>query len=67
MLNGVVKWFNVSKGYGFINQTDNNKDVFVHISALEESGIRSLKEGDKVSFETSNSKGKVSAVNIKKI
>ncbi len=67
MLNGVVKWFNATKGYGFINQSDNNKDIFVHISAVEESGLRSLKEGDKVSFETVNNKGKVSATNLKKI
>ena len=67
MLNGVVKWFNATKGYGFINQADTGKDVFVHISAVEESGLRSLKDGDKVSFEVKNEKGKSSAVNLKKI
>lgn len=67
MSNGTVKWFNATKGYGFITPSDNGKDVFVHVSAVEESGIRSLKDGDKVSFETSNNKGKVSAINLKKL
>jgi cold shock protein len=67
MLNGVVKWFNATKGYGFITPSNGDKDVFVHVSAVEESGLKSLKDGDKVSFETSNNKGKVSAVNLKKI
>lgn len=67
MLNGVVKWFNTTKGYGFINQADTGKDVFVHISAVEEAGLKSLNEGDKVSFEVKNEKGKTSAVNLKKI
>ena len=67
MLNGTVKWFNTTKGYGFITPADGSKDVFVHISAVEDSGMRGLKDGDKVSFETANSKGKVSAVNLKKI
>ncbi|MDD2839559.1 MAG: cold-shock protein [Rickettsiales bacterium] len=67
MLNGVVKWFNAAKGYGFITPSDNSKDVFVHISAVEESGVGSLKDGDKVSFETVTNKGKISAVNLRKI
>ena len=49
--NGTVKFFNQSKGYGFIEPEDGNKDVFVHVTALERSGVASLNEGDKVSFE----------------
>jgi CspA family cold shock protein len=51
MATGVVKWFNTQKGYGFIQPEDGGKDVFVHASALERSGIPPLNEGDKVSFE----------------
>ena len=47
---GTVKFFNAAKGYGFIQPADGSKDVFVHVSALERAGIRSLNEGDKVSF-----------------
>ncbi len=49
--NGTVKFFNQSKGYGFIEPEDGKKDVFVHVTALERSGVASLNEGDKVSFE----------------
>ena len=49
---GTVKFFNTSKGYGFISPDDGSKDIFVHISALEQSGIPGLNEGDKVSFDT---------------
>ncbi|MEG9862045.1 MAG: cold-shock protein [Parvularculales bacterium] len=64
MTNGTVKWFNTTKGYGFIAPEDGSKDVFVHISALEKAGLRQLDEGQKVSFETATNKGKTSAVNI---
>ena len=50
MPTGTVKWFNGQKGYGFIQPDDGGKDVFVHATALEQAGIRSLNEGDKVSF-----------------
>ncbi|MDR3289947.1 MAG: cold-shock protein [Rickettsiales bacterium] len=65
MSTGVVKWFNSTKGYGFITPDDNGNDVFVHISAVQEAGI-SLKDGDKISFEVKEEKGKLSAVNLKK-
>ena len=59
---GTVKWFNASKGFGFI--TSENKDVFVHISAVEAAGLRSLNEGDAVMFETQDGPKGPSAVNI---
>ncbi|WP_108258009.1 cold-shock protein [Mangrovicoccus ximenensis] len=51
MANGTVKWFNQTKGFGFIQPDDGGKDVFVHISAVERAGIRDLPDGQKVSFE----------------
>ena len=51
MATGVVKWFNGQKGYGFIQPDDGGKDVFVHISAVERSGLSHLNEGQKISFE----------------
>lgn len=65
MKNGTVKWFNATKGYGFIQMEDGTRDVFVHITELERSGISNLNEGQKVSFELSTNKGKTSAVNLK--
>ena len=64
MATGVVKWFNVTKGYGFIQPKDGGSDVFVHISALQKAGLESLNEGQTVSYEIASSKGKTSAVNI---
>jgi CspA family cold shock protein len=65
MSTGTVKWFNVQKGYGFIQPTDGSKDVFVHISAVERSGIGSLQEGQKISFEVVRGQnGKLSAENL---
>jgi CspA family cold shock protein len=66
MTSGKVKWFNSRKGYGFVTPDDSSKDVFIHISALEESGIQYLDEGDVISFDVSDEKGKTKAVNIKK-
>jgi CspA family cold shock protein len=63
---GTVKWFNATKGFGFIQPEDGSKDVFVHISAVERSGLGRLNEGDKVSFELERGQqGKTSAVNLK--
>lgn len=63
---GTVKWFNPSKGFGFIQPEDGSKDVFVHISAVERAGMGTLQEGQKVSFELAKGKdGKVSADNLK--
>ncbi len=63
---GTVKWFNPSKGYGFIEPTDGSKDVFIHISALESAGIRSLSEGQKIEYElVPGNNGKSSADSVK--
>jgi CspA family cold shock protein len=66
MATGTVKWFNDQKGYGFVQPNDGSKDVFVHISAVEGAGLRTLKEGQKVSFEivTDKRTGKSSAGNL---
>jgi len=62
---GTVKFFNTQKGYGFIQPTDGGKDVFVHISAVERSGMHTLNEGQKVSFEIVTERGKTAAANLK--
>jgi cold shock protein len=62
---GTVKWFNVTKGYGFIQPDTGGKDVFVHISAVEKAGYTSLAEGAKVSFEIVPNRGKESAENLR--
>jgi CspA family cold shock protein len=65
MATGTVKWYNTAKRFGFITPDDGSSDVFVHVSALEAAGIHSLDEGQKVSYELRESKGKMSAVNLK--
>lgn len=65
MANGTVKWFNPNKGFGFIEPSDGGKDVFVHISAVEKAGLRSLNEGQKVEYDVQEEKGKQSAQNLK--
>ena len=63
-LKGKVKWFNPTKGYGFIQPEEGGKDVFVHISALERSGIDNLNDDQAVTFELEEQNGKISAVKI---
>lgn len=66
MSTGTVKWFNETKGYGFIQPDDGGKDVFVHISAVERAGLRNLIEGQKISYEIESDRrtGKQSAGNL---
>ena len=66
MARGTVKWFNSQKGYGFIQPTGGGRDVFVHISAVERAGMRTLNEGQKLSFdiEADRRSGKSSATNL---
>lgn len=66
MATGTVKWFNPTKGFGFIQPADGSKDVFVHISAVERAGLSNLSEGQSLSFDLEKGQqGKVSAVNLK--
>lgn len=65
MANGTVKWFNSTKGYGFIQPENGGEDVFVHISAVEKAGLRSLNENQKVSYELVEERGRKSASNLK--
>jgi len=65
MPTGNVKWFNATKGYGFIQPQGGGKDVFVHISAVERAGLSSLNEGQAVEFELVSNKGKTSAENLR--
>jgi CspA family cold shock protein len=64
MATGTVKWFNPTKGFGFIQPDQGGADVFVHISAVEKAGLRSLAEGQKVSYELVTERGKTSAGNL---
>lgn len=67
MITGTVKWFNESKGFGFITPADGGKDVFVHFSAIQGSGFKTLAEGQQVSFEVEQGQKGPSAVNVKAI
>jgi CspA family cold shock protein len=69
MATGTVKWFNETKGYGFIQPDNGGKDVFVHISAVERAGLRSLKDGQKISYEIEQDRrsGKESATNLQQV
>ena len=67
MPSGKVKWFNSKKGYGFITDDETNKDIFLHVSALENSKLRVLKEEQKISFDIKEEKNKLQAINIKKL
>ncbi|SVD87675.1 uncharacterized protein METZ01_LOCUS440529 [marine metagenome] len=64
---GKIKWFNPTKGYGFIDTGEEGKDLFLHVSALQESGIDQITEGESVEYEIGENRGKPTAVNIKKI
>ena len=64
---GTVKWFNATKGFGFIQPDDGGNDVFVHISAVERAGMNSLNEGQKLSFDVEQDRGKASACNLKEV
>jgi cold shock protein len=61
---GTVKWFNATKGYGFIAPEGGGKDVFVHVSAVEKAGLNDLREGDKVTYDVVANRGKESAENL---
>jgi CspA family cold shock protein len=68
MATGVVKWFNATKGFGFITPDDGGQDAFVHISAVERSGMSGLAEGQKVSFDLQKGRtGKTEATNLKSV
>ncbi|ARN84850.1 cold-shock protein [Candidatus Nucleicultrix amoebiphila] len=65
MAQGTVKWFNSTKGYGFIEPKDGSSDIFVHMTAVEKAGLRSLREGQAVEYQVATEKGKSSAVDLK--
>ena len=65
MTTGTVKWFNATKGFGFIMPQDGGKDVFVHITAVQAAGLKGLDDGQKVSFEVVMERGKAAATNLK--
>ena len=66
MPSGKVKWFNAKKGYGFITDDKTQKDIFLHVSALEESKLRVLKEDQNIVYDIKEDKNKLQAINIKK-
>ena len=67
MTTGKIKWFNPTKGYGFIENNTGGKDVFLHVSALEKSAISTLQEGEEIEFDIGENRGKENAINVKKI
>jgi len=67
MAQGKIKWFDSKKGYGFITPDDGSRDAFLHVSALQKAGIDSLEEGEAVTYELAEERGKQSATDIQKI
>ncbi len=65
MSSGTVKWFNTTKGFGFIQPDEGGPDVFVHISAVQKAGLQGLNEGQKVSYDITMERGKSAAANLK--
>jgi cold shock protein len=65
MATGTVKWFNIQKGFGFIQPDDGGKDVFVHITAVQAAGLNGLNEGQKITYEVVRERGKEAAANLK--
>ena len=65
-MKGKVKWFSEAKGYGFIERDDKEKDIFVHFSAVKDAGLKSLKEGEQLTFEVTNTDKGYSAINLQK-
>lgn len=65
MATGTVKWFNATKGFGFIQPDDGGKDVFVHVTAVQKAGLTGLNEGQKISYELATDRGKTAASNLK--
>lgn len=65
MATGTVKWFNNKKGYGFITPDEGGQDIFVHVSAVQQAGLRSLEEGAKISYDLMSERGKTVAGNLK--
>jgi CspA family cold shock protein len=66
LMQGKIKWFNPTRGYGFITPDEGDKDVFIHVSALEEANITKLQEGETVQFELGENRGKTTAINVVK-
>jgi CspA family cold shock protein len=64
---GKIKWFNATKGCGFIEQTTGDADVFLHITALQEAGIDTVNEGESIAFDLGDNRGRITAVNVKKV
>jgi CspA family cold shock protein len=67
MATGTVKWFNATKGFGFIMPSDGGKDVFVHITAVQAAGLKGLNEGQKVTYDLMTERGKTAAGNLKAV
>ena len=64
MLEGVVKWYNMKKGYGFIQSEGAEKDIFIHVTSLQKSGLKKLLEGQAVTFDVDNANGRPAAINV---